>query len=131
MNSHKLGHLKKRAEFLAVAASGLKWVRPSLIVQFLPFSPEPEAAIPSPAVAYGLTASRRVGNAVIRNRAKRRLRALAEQLLQTPDIASGKYVLIARHTSTVSTPIDTLRADLAECLKHLARVAAKKAKESQ
>lgn len=131
MTSHKLGHLKKRAEFLAVAASGLKWVRPSLIVQFLPFSSEPEAAIPLPAIAYGLTASRRVGNAVVRNRAKRRLRAAAEVLLAAPDVAKGHYVLIARHTNTISAPFDTLSADLAECLKHLARVAAKKAKESQ
>ena len=45
----------------------------------------------------GLTASRKIGNAVCRNRARRRMRALARQHLATLARPGVDYVLIARH----------------------------------
>ena len=67
--------LRKRAEFLAVASSGKKWVAPGFILQIGPARTSDEA------IHYGLTASRKVGNAVTRNRSRRRLRALATEIM--------------------------------------------------
>lgn len=51
---------------------------------------------PAPLVRFGLTASKKVGNAVVRNRARRRLRALAREVLQVQAMPGHDFVLIAR-----------------------------------
>ena len=61
-------------------------------------------------VGVGYTASRKVGGAVVRNRAKRRLRALVRELV-SPRLAGVDMVLIAR-ASTATLPFTALRADL-------------------
>ncbi len=66
----------------------------------------------------GFTASRKVGNAVARNRAKRRLRALADEMLKRHASDGHDYVLIARQ-STVTRNFTALRADLVRSLKKL------------
>lgn len=119
-----IGRLKRRAEFLQVAAANRKWVAPGLILQ-VRRQPEPhasptEAAAPvavAEAVRVGFTASRKVGNAVKRNRARRRLRAVAEQVL--PHATPGNdFVLIAR-AATIDRDFDALRNDLVAGLKRL------------
>jgi ribonuclease P protein component len=119
-----IGRLKRRAEFLQVAAANRKWVAPGLILQ-VRRQPEPhasptEAAAPAAtaeAIRVGFTASRKVGNAVKRNRARRRLRAVAEQVL--PHAAPGNdFVLIAR-AATIDRDFDALRNDLVAGLKRL------------
>src|SRR5688572_11858500 len=123
-----IGRLKRRAEFLQVAAANRKWVAPGLILQ-VRRQPEPHAspteAAAAPAapddaraaVRVGFTASRKVGNAVKRNRARRRLRAVAEQVL--PHAAPGNdFVLIAR-AATIDRDFDALRNDLVAGLKRL------------
>ena len=71
-----------------------------------------------PAVRVGFTASKKVGNAVARNRAKRRLRAVAEQVL-TGDVEAGNdFVLIAR-PATVDRDYQALVGDLVAGLKRL------------
>ena len=62
-------------------------------------------------VRVGFTASRKVGNAVVRNRAKRRLRAAAAQVLSNRGKSGMDYVLIARGT-TAERPFAALLADL-------------------
>jgi len=84
-----LEKLKKRSEFLAVAKTGLKWVTPAFIIQVYR-RPSEES------IRYGITASRKVGNAVKRNRAKRRLRALVRQTFRFKNQPGTDYVLIAR-----------------------------------
>ena len=69
-------------------------------------------------VRIGFTASRKVGNAVARNRAKRRLRALAEDVITRHAAGGHDYVLIARQ-STVTRNFSALRADLVRSLKKL------------
>ncbi len=64
----------------------------------------------------GYTASRKVGGAVERNRAKRRLRAAAAALLPLYGQEGNDYVLVARR-ETLSRPFDGLLADLASALK--------------
>jgi len=67
---------------------------------------------------FGLTASRKVGGAVARNRARRRLRALAREVLAAHAPLDYDYVLIAR-PATVTRPYDDLRNDLILALKRL------------
>ncbi len=62
-------------------------------------------------VRVGFTASRKVGNAVVRNRAKRRLRAVAAQVLSNWGKSGMDYVLIAR-AATAERPFAALLADL-------------------
>ncbi len=100
--------LLRRAEFLAVAASGRKWVMPGVILQWAP-APDPSQ------IRYGLTASRKVGGAVQRNRARRRLRALTLALLPNSGLNGCDLVLIAR-PATVTRTFADLRADLLTAL---------------
>lgn len=103
-----LGCLKKRGQFLA-AAVHKRCATHGLVLQRRPRD--------DGALLFGLTASKRVGNAVTRNRAKRRLRALAREVL--PQHAQpGDYVLIAK-TETTTRDFTLLRGDLLYALKKL------------
>jgi ribonuclease P protein component len=63
----------------------------------------------------GFTASRKIGNAVVRNRAKRRLRAAAAQLLPLLGRSGHDYVLVARATA-VARPFAALLSDITQAL---------------
>ncbi len=103
--------LRKRVEFLAVAKTGKRWVAPGFVLQI------GEARGPSASVRYGLTATRKIGNAVVRNRARRRLRAVASAVM--PSAAPDRdYVLVARD-KTPTYLFSTLREDLIKGLKRL------------
>lgn len=108
-----IGRLRRRAEFLAVAASRRKWVAPGMIVQ-LGRTP----ANPAGEIRLGLTASRKVGNAVARNRARRRLRELARNVLPIHAAPGVDLVLIAR-AETVTRPFADLKKDLETGLRRL------------
>jgi len=119
-----IGRLKRRAEFLQVAAANRKWVAPGLILQ-VRRQPSPESssdktapAAPIDAVRVGFTASRKVGNAVKRNRAKRRLRAVAKDVLSDHAEPGMDFVLIAR-PATVDRDYQALVGDLVAGLKRL------------
>lgn len=71
------------------------------------------------AMRVGFTASKKVGNAVTRNRAKRRLRALAREILPRLGRPGWDYVLVARPGATVERPFATLRADLEAALRQI------------
>jgi ribonuclease P protein component len=64
---------------------------------------------------FGVTASRKVGGAVLRNRAKRRLRAAAATILPLSGRAGHDYVLIAR-VATLSRPFGELMGDLSNAV---------------
>lgn len=68
----------------------MRRVTPAFIVQAAP-----RGLHPTPALRIGFTASRKVGNAVARNRAKRRLRALADLTMSDLETTLD-YVLVAR-----------------------------------
>ena len=106
-----VGRLKRRADFLRVAAARRKWAAPGLILQ-VAAQPEPF----SEEIRVGFTASRKVGNAVKRNRARRRLKALVREMIANGANPGLDLVLIAR-TATVDRPFDALREDLQQSLQ--------------
>ena len=107
----KVARLKHRHEYLAVAAARRKWVAPGVVLQARRRDAEP-GTVDAAAIRYGITASRKVGNAVARNRAKRRLRAAANEVLPVSGRPGYDIVLIAR-TATLDRPFADLKTDLA------------------
>ncbi len=84
--------LKRRAEFLRVAASGRKVATGGVVMQAL-------ARDDAGPVRLGFTVTKRVGNAVVRNRTKRRLREAARRLLRERPVAGTDLVLIGRDST--------------------------------
>jgi len=67
----------------------------------------------------GFTCSKKVGNAVARNRAKRRLREIARLILPTSGQPGHDYVLIGMANVTATTDFATMQTDLAQSLQKL------------
>jgi ribonuclease P protein component len=110
--------LKVRPEFLATR-KGARWAGPLFVVEALkrPASPEP-AAHDGP--RFGFTVSKQNGNAVARNRIKRRLRAAVSQLQGHCARPHFDYVLIARRPA-LDAPFEALLADLAKGLERVSQ----------
>ncbi len=129
-----IGRLRTRPDFLKVAAEGAKWVTPGLILQARR-RPPPAAVgtgvagtgvggtgkatarepIEEDEVRVGFTVSRKVGNATRRNRARRRLRAVATEVLPELGRPGCDYVLIGR-ARTLDRPYAELVEDLRQAL---------------
>ena len=102
--------LTKRQDFI-LASRGLKHYSETMIVQIK----KNDLGI----IRVGFTCSKKVGNAVVRNRAKRRLRAIAREALPNLGRLGFDYVLIGRYGSTVSTEFKTLKNDFISALEAL------------
>lgn len=72
------------------------------------------------AMRVGITVTKKIGNAVIRNRMKRRFRALARDMLPQIGIVGADHVLIGR-ASGIERSYALLREDLAKALNKIAR----------
>ena len=81
--------LKRRPEFRLVAAKGRKAPMPGLVLQAMPRPDDGAARI-------GFTVTKKVGNAVIRNRTRRRLKEAARLFLAAHPVAGVDLVLIGR-----------------------------------
>ena len=73
-----------------------------------------------PRMRVGFTVTKKIGNSVVRNRCKRRLRALAREILATEGIAGADHVLIGRD-ETAARDFAAMRAELLAALERLAR----------
>ena len=107
--------LARRADFVA-ASHALRAGCSGLSLQARPRGDDA-------ALRVGFTCSRKVGNAVARNRAKRRLRALAREVLAEEGRAGWDYVLVGRPGATADLPFDRLRDDLKGALARVHRAA--------
>jgi ribonuclease P protein component len=107
--------LRRRSEFLA-AARGVRVNREPFTLQALARA-EPERAA---SVGIGLTVTRMIGNAVTRNRARRRLREALRLLLPGPARPGTDYVVVAR-PAALTRPFPELHSDLAGAFAQIAR----------
>ena len=105
--------LRERSDYLA-AAKAKRVSTTGLVLQA-----RKRVETGAPQTRYGITCSKKVGNAVARNRARRRLRALANSVLPHLGRNGWDYVLIGRAQTTVNQPFDMLLENLRFALKKL------------
>lgn len=101
-----------RPDYLAVGGSGRKWVTPSFIMQALPGEEDLPAKV-------GFTVSKKVGNAVKRSRARRRLKEAARAQFPNHAPNGWSFVLIGR-AAAIDYPFEKLQADMRWALAKLA-----------
>ena len=101
----KLGRLKKRSEFLYVR-DGFYAAKGGVVVQMRENTARTVEGMAG--IGVGFTATKKIGNAVIRNRAKRRLREAARALLPEHGLPGYDYVLIARNSTIARECVDLL-----------------------
>ncbi len=110
--------LRRRRDFLRLARTGRKWATPGLVLQATqrPEGLKTEPEIDCGTIRIGFTVSRKVGGAVIRNRARRRLKAAAEEIFPAHGMPGFDYVVIGR-AATPARPWPALLSDLTAALK--------------
>jgi ribonuclease P protein component len=135
-----VGRLKTRPQFLKVAAARRKWVTPGLVLQAARRQSGDDRAAPEacpvetggeheePEVRVGFTVTRKVGNAVARNRVKRRLRAAAAEVFAEHGRPGTDYVVIGR-AGTLTRPYDALRRDLEQAILKVERPARQRGRD--
>lgn len=72
----------------------------------------------TPDMRLGITVTKKIGGSVVRNRMKRRFRALANQILPEVGFAGADHILIGR-AGGIERPYDQLSAELGKALKKL------------
>ncbi len=102
--------LTQRRDFQR-ASRGKRVAMPGFILQTVP-RPEGEAS----GIRVGYTCSKKVGNAVARNRAKRRLREIARAILSVAGRQGHDYVLVGRNTATATISFSQLLTDMEKAL---------------
>jgi ribonuclease P protein component len=108
--------LKRRAEFLRVASKGAKAPMPGLVLQLMPREDDAPFRV-------GFTVTKKVGNAVVRNRTKRRLREAVRLALDTEAYRGFDMVVIGRDR-TAARPFLDLMGDIRNAVAKARRSAA-------
>ncbi len=107
------GIIKKRSDFLA-ANRGKRYATPGFVLLIKDRQDD------DPAIRLGITITKKVGNAVVRNRMRRRFRALALEMLGDKGKAGADHVLIGRDGG-IEKDFAELRADLTRALDKLCK----------
>lgn len=113
--ARRLTTLTRRSDFLA-ANRGRRAPTPGFVLLVRP------RADADPAMRLGITVTRKIGGAAVRNRMKRRFRALAREVLPEAGIAGADHVLIGR-SGGIERPFGQLRAELQKALAKVQRTA--------
>ena len=119
MASGGVERLRRRADYLRVQAAERRVALPGLLLQAAPGE--------TGCRRVGFTASRKVGNAVARNRARRRLKALVSEILPLHAMPGHDYVLVAR-PAAYDRAFPDLKKDLERALQRVHHPAAASAK---
>lgn len=113
--SVRLVTLRNRPDFLR-AARAARRAMPGFVLQF---RQRVSDEINPHTIRCGFTCSKKVGNAVARNRAKRRLRAIARDVLPKSGQPGWDYVLIGRANKTADHPYGDMVDDLTRALERI------------
>ena len=108
--SNLLPTIKNRVDFLKISKSGFTSPQNGLVLQS--FSNKNNVT------RIGITATKKIGNAVVRNKCRRKLKIIANEILKSFAKKNNDYVLIARNT-TYDRDINLLKEDLILALKDL------------
>lgn len=108
--------IKKRSDFLLAAASGKKFITNSVILQMLKRADNHPAS--SETVRIGFTVTKKMGNAVIRNKIKRRLREASRLTAVEYGQPGHDYVIISRH-KTLTCNFSELQRDMEFAFKRI------------
>jgi ribonuclease P protein component len=108
----RIGVIRKRADFLA-ANHAIRVARPGFVLLVRRDAGDMRDA------RFGVTVTKKIGNAVCRNRMKRRLRALLREILPASGIAGADHVLIGREGG-IERDFALLRAELRAALARAA-----------
>ena len=109
--AQRLVNLRKRTDFVA-ANSGKRATTPGFILLVRDRKDE------DPAIRVGFTVTKKIGGAVVRNRMKRRLRALAREIVPAKGFAGADHVMIGR-AKGIERDFGLLRSELAGALDGL------------
>lgn len=109
----RIGRLKRRAEFVRLTRQGRRQAMPGLVLQAA-LSADPDIRT-AETLRVGFTVSKRVGNAVERNRLKRRLRAAVNLVFPACAAPGRDYVIVGRRAG-LSRPFGALADDLSTAL---------------
>jgi ribonuclease P protein component len=111
--AQRLATLKKRADFLA-ANAGKRLSTPGFILLIR------DRKDSDPAMRVGFTVTKKIGGAVVRNRMKRRFRALAREIVPSQGLAGADHVMIGR-ANGIERDFALLRSDLTGALDRARR----------
>ena len=107
-----INKIKSRKDFIKIQKNGSKVISAGVVLQYLNNSNQDNPS------RFGFTASKKVGGAVQRNKAKRRMRSLVFDVIKKFETKGWDYVLIARK-ETVSRKYQKLKNDLIWAIKNL------------
>ena len=116
MAPRHLARIRRRPHFVRAAQQGRKQFSKGLILQVRSRTQDEDSQTSADAIRVGFTVTRKVGKAVVRNRIRRRLKAVAEEVLARHAKPGHDYVLIGR-ADTKLRPFPELLSDLAQALR--------------
>ena len=114
IKSNRLTRILKRSEYLRVKQRGTSIAEPGVVIQAAPVA-NSSSYLQS---RVGFTVSKRVGNAVKRNRARRRLKSIASDVLPNEGFQAWDYVFIGRLV-TLDRPYDLILEDDRSALRKI------------
>lgn len=114
IKSNRLARILKRSEYLRVKQRGTSVAKPGLVIQAAQGTNDSSVRYPR----VGFTVTKRVGNAVKRNRARRRLKSIASDVLPKEGFQAWDYVFIGRLV-TLERPYDLLLEDARAALRKI------------
>lgn len=118
VSARKASVLKKRRDFLLAARAKRAPVE-GFLLQARKRETAESATIAPDSIRVGYTCSKKVGNAVHRNRAKRRLREIAREILPQAGHSGWDYVLVGKPGATIARDFDALRTDMRRALARI------------